>query len=233
MNWQHIKQHIQTHISAPCQCCGLYHEGPHLLCKECLDSIQYSNSCMACGKALPKNNKLCGQCLKTPLSYDQLLVAGNYQYPLQQLIHAYKYHKQSKLAQALAYLLLKKVKTHYTEEAYPKQLVAVPLHSNKLFARGYNQSQLLANNLSLQLKIPCNTQAIYRTKDTPSQAGLNQQKRKQNLKNAFTCTQRLPEHLALIDDVVTTNATVSEISKQLKQAGVKRVDIWCLARAQT
>jgi len=107
----------------------------------------------------------------------------------------------------------------------------VPLHPKKLQNRGFNQSRLITNQLAKSLKIKVLSSGIQRTKQTLAQSGLDSNERKANMRNAFAVSVKLPSHVAIIDDVVTTGMTASELTVQAKKAGAKRVDIWCVARA--
>ncbi len=120
---------------------------------------------------------------------------------------------------------------HYLATDYPLLIIPVPLHRAKLADRGFNQSRLLANKLSNQLSIKVLNKGIRRIKSTQAQSGLDANERRVYMKNAFQIYSQLPAHVAVVDDVVTTGMTVSELTKQAKLAGAQRVDIWCLARA--
>ena len=125
-----------------------------------------------------------------------------------------------------------KIEKEYEEKIYPELIVPVPLHEKRLIQRGYNQSLLLAKILSHHLKVPLSHQDCQRIKNTTAQSSLKEKARKKNLKQAFTLkAQPAIEHIALVDDVITTGATLNELSKVYKNAGVKRIDIWICARA--
>ncbi len=113
----------------------------------------------------------------------------------------------------------------------PDLIVPVPLHWRRRFIRGFNQSQWLANYLGRQLNISVDNKLLMRIRNTPPQQQLRRKQRQKNLKGAFQVKRPVEgQHIALIDDVVTTGSTVSELSRLLKKAGASRVDIWCLAR---
>jgi len=118
-------------------------------------------------------------------------------------------------------------------EEKPDCIVPVPLHFIREFQRGYNQAELIAKQLSYNLEIPLNRNLIKRIRHTPSQSSLSKKERQRNLRKAFVCTQsEMPKFIALVDDVMTTGSTVEAITKILFGAGVKRVDVWCCARAE-
>ena len=119
----------------------------------------------------------------------------------------------------------------------PELIIPVPLHIKKLRKRGFNQSILIAKWVSQAFNIPMDLKIIQRHQLTPAQVDLSRSERLKNLKNAFKFINKNKfklsniRHVALIDDVMTTGATVNEISKILKQAGVEKIEVWCLARA--
>ena len=113
----------------------------------------------------------------------------------------------------------------------PKLVIPVPLHPKRLKERGFNQSQLIGKSIAKTLNIPCSTKGVKRIVNTQAQSGLNSTERKRNIKNAFSVERSLPDHIAIVDDVVTTGMTVSELARQARKCGVKRIDVWCIARA--
>jgi ComF family protein len=113
----------------------------------------------------------------------------------------------------------------------PDLLIPVPLHRERLRERGFNQALELARPLGRRFDIPLDLHSIRRQRETAPQSGLERKARRRNLKGAFILTRELEaKHVALVDDVVTTGSTVSELARMLKRGGVQRVDIWALAR---
>lgn len=113
----------------------------------------------------------------------------------------------------------------------PEAIIAVPLHGKRLKQRGYNQSELIAKQLSRLLGIPLLTDAVIRTKKTEAQSGLSLKQRQSNILQAFQVSQNLPAHIALVDDVFTTGSTLNELSRQLKLAGCEFTQGWVIAHA--
>lgn len=122
----------------------------------------------------------------------------------------------------------------YMDDHWPEIMLPVPLHNKRLRERGYDQALLISKALKKQLHgthMEINDQLIKRTVNSVPQQSLDSTARQKNIRNAFTLRGKPEwEHVALIDDVVTTGATVNEITGILKGNGVKRVDIWCIAR---
>ncbi len=113
---------------------------------------------------------------------------------------------------------------------YPDCLVPVPMHPKKLLQREYNHAWLLAQDISRTFNIPIRNDILYKRIHTRNQINLSAAKRRQNLRNSFQCVNSPPPHIMLVDDVVTTGTTTNIISKLLKQAGCKRVDVFALTR---
>jgi len=155
--------------------------------------------------------------------------------PADALIRQLKYHGVIANARVLGVLLAQSA----TEQQLPlpKLLVPVPLHLAKLRERGFNQAAALARYAGRMLEIPVARAAVVRVRDTPSQTSLDVPKRLRNVQDAFAVngsTQRRKlleaEHVAIVDDVITTGSTVNELRRTLLAAGVRRVDVWAVAQ---
>jgi ComF family protein len=108
----------------------------------------------------------------------------------------------------------------------------VPLHRKRLLERGYNQAAEIAQVLSAELDIPVDRRALTRQRDTPVQSGLSAGQRVDNVRQAFNYSPRRDyRHVAVVDDIVTTGSTVTEITGLLHREGVEFVEVWALARA--
>lgn len=157
--------------------------------------------------------------------------ALDYEAPWDSLLQALKYEAQIGLLPALAALLLAALAR---ERAVSNEvlLMAVPLHERRLGERGYNQSALLARELGRALGLPV-LDGLRRLVDTPPQTRLNRSERMQNLRHAFALAPGLAlhgRHCVLVDDVMTTGATLATIAPLLLRHGAARVDAWVLAR---
>jgi len=213
-----------------------------IICQFCHQKLPSQvNGCAVCalpikqnesGKLLENNKDLiCGECIKQSPPFDKTVAAFHYEPPISDFITQYKFNAQLELLPLLSDYLAKNIQSHYQNKAMPKLLIPVPLHKHKLVKRGFNQSQLIAKRLSKGFGIPVSGNHIQRSKETRPQMELDSNERQQNLKDAFQISQQLPSHIAIIDDVVTTGTTVTELAKQAKSHGATTIDIWCLARA--
>lgn len=111
----------------------------------------------------------------------------------------------------------------------PEILIPLPLHKWRLFFRGFNQAELLTKHLAKSLSIPVDYDALTRIKATKAQSNLGKLARKQNVKGAFEYQAKQPyRHVAIVDDVITTGATVNQVCELLTQAGVTHISVWCI-----
>lgn len=176
--------------------------------------------------------QLCGQCLQKKINpIFNTIPTFNYQGLIKEAVLQLKFYKGLFLSQPLSRLMHHKIRPYYQSNASkPEALICVPLHRKKMRLRGYNQSQLLTKQLSKMMRIPNISGHIKKIKSTCDQSTLPLKDRQKNMKNAFFVSKKLPNHVAIIDDVMTTGETVKELASLLKRHGVKKVDVWCLAR---
>ena len=208
-----------------CPLCHLPANGSHpLWCSHCLARFPCRPYCRHCGNTLAANADHCGQCLTAPRPWQRFYRLGEYQFPLRHLIHQLKFQRKFWLAQPLGELMAQQI-----DEPAPL-LLPIPLHPLRLFQRGFNQSSLIAQAVARQTGSQLDTRRLKRQRYTPPQHTLSKAQRQHNLEQAFILKgEKLPSHVALVDDVVTTGSTVAEAATLLRQAGVKRIDIYCLS----
>ena len=218
---------LQSITQNNCVLCGITCNQD--LCISCRDNLPQipTQHCPTC--LLPTITSLtCGRCLKTPPAFTRTIAALQYTFPVDALIHALKYQSNLAIAPVLAKLLFKK--TSATEK--PDFIVPMPLHPKRLKERGFNQALEIARYLSSKNKITLLPDTCIRVKNTVAQTGLPWKDRQKNIRNAFSCKMDFSsKHIAVIDDVMTTGATLNEISKVLRQCGAEEVSGWVVARA--
>ncbi|MGC6396217.1 comF family protein [Pasteurella multocida] len=208
----------------------------HGLCSRCNQQIRRFAYCGHCGKELTRDALRCGHWLQHKASWDRMVIVGHYVDPLSCLIHRFKFQHAFFLDRTLARLLLLALyharRTHGL--IWPEVLLPVPLHRLRHWQRGYNQSALIANYLAHWLKIPCDHDFLQRIKHTHTQRGLSATERRKNLRHAFRLHPKSQTHryqsVALIDDVITTGATLNELALLLRKAGVEHIQVWGLAK---
>lgn len=229
---------ISDMLPQQCVLCGGDLIGPTSLCLPCQDELPWPvHPCHRCGIELglqPPDHGHCGSCLSDPPVFDRCFAPFRYEYPVRELIASYKFNARFAEGQSLAQLLAEFVIRVYRPEDRPGCLLPVPLHPQRLRERGYNQSMELARAVGRRCRIPVVTRYCQRTRSTRSQKGLSADERAVNLHNAFALNPdalpALPDHVAIVDDVVTTMATVSAVARLLRGAGHRRIDVICLAR---
>lgn len=229
-----IRQELRAR---PCLFCGETTADPALLCADCIADLPWNqHRCKCCALPFPHRSDLdllCGECLQTPAPFTRILSPLRYEFPLDRSLHQFKYQGKRYWQRSFVTLMEAFIQFHYTETTYaiPEVLLPVPMYKDKQKARGFNQAELLAHGLARRLKIPMDNGWLQKTRSTENQAALNKEDRLKNLRGAFAMKEaRNYRHVALIDDVVTTRATVETLAKLLQKQGVQTVDVWCLAR---
>ncbi len=175
---------------------------------------------------------LCGQCLQKAPPFDVTYALYLYEAPITKLILALKFNQALVNARVLGELLATAaLQSWYKTRSLPTVIIPVPLHPTRLKERGFNQSLEIARPLAKALKLPIDTDHCKRNKVTAPQSTLLAAERRDNVKGAFTVSGHFAgQHVAVIDDVITTGSTVTEFCNVLKQHGAQTIDIWCCAR---
>jgi len=227
-------------ILFPITCIGCKKEG-EWICEKCLSEIKTADRqvCPICEKMTVTDGKTCFSCQKiSPLN--GLLVCASYREKnISKMVHNFKYRFIKDLSVPLGKIMVEKIMSSFLP--LPDFIIPVPLHSKRLRWRGFNQSLLLAKQISRELtpgiEIPVLENILERIKHTHSQMKIkNYQDRRKNIKNAFsikdkqTVTGRI---IFLIDDISTTGATIFECAEMLKKYGAKKVFAVVIARQET
>lgn len=190
--------------------------------------------CPICADRLTVIAEACGQCLHTPPAFDRTQAGFYYTAVMQDLIHAFKYDQQLPIGRLLAQLWQPQLDMSDIDAIIP-----VPLHDDRLCERGFNQALELANGLAKNTQITVLPFALKRVKATASQALLDAEQRQHNLKGAFAMDDTAEfdlagcRQVAILDDVLTTGATLNQVALTLKAAFPHlKVQAWALARSQ-
>ncbi|WP_256207433.1 ComF family protein [Nitrosomonas marina] len=220
-------------IHKNCILCGAV--SSHDFCSGCSKSLSRltANVCKICAKTLiTGTTNICGSCLASPPAYSTTIAALIYTFPADMLVHALKYRQQLAIAPVLAELLLETIR-HQQSTDQPDLVIPMPLHPKRLQERGFNQAIEIGRHLSQQLRIQFCHDSCKRIKNTLPQAELPWKMRRDNVKKAFICNQNLSGmHVAIVDDVMTTGATLNELANQLRKQGACRITNWIVTRAQ-
>ncbi len=212
-------------LTTPCLFCGIPATESNI-CSGCRADLPWldANHCHSCAHPLPAPG-LCGRCIAEPPHYDRVVAACRYAFPLDGLIQAYKYSARLVAGPALASLLADRV------EQRPDLIVPIPLTAQRLRERGFNQALELARALGRRLEVPVNAQICVKTRDTVPQTHLPWKARRKNIRGAFVVEGGVAGcHVAVVDDVLTTGATLSELARNLKRAGAATVTGYVIAR---
>lgn len=217
---------------ARCLLCGTAGESRRDLCPGCHGDLPWLvHACVTCAMPLPAaaGGHRCAQCQRRPPGYDAVLAPFRYAPPLDHLIQRLKFHEDLAAGRLLGELLLERVGT--TTNDLPRCLIPVPLHPARLAERGFNQALEIGRPIRKALGIPIAPRLVRRVKATATQSLLPAERRAGNLRGAFAVTGgTVPEHVAILDDVLTTGATAGELARVLKRAGAKKVEVWVVAR---
>ncbi|MCE9549396.1 MAG: ComF family protein [Betaproteobacteria bacterium] len=209
----------------PCFLCGTASRNG-VWCAACDADLPYltAASCPVC--ALPTHDgATCGHCLQQAPHFDRTVAVFAYAFPLNKLVQALKHNEKLMLANSLADKLTQRIAVR------PDYLVAMPLHPARLRARGFNQSFELARHIGRQMDIPVLLNACQRSRDTPPQTALSRKERDKNVRQAFICTQDFSgKHVAIVDDVMTSGASLNEVAQTLRKAGAREISAWVIAR---
>ncbi len=218
-------------LPAHCLLCEQPGMGDIDLCEACWRGLpRNSLACSRCALPMAAPAPACGFCLKSEPAFTKTVAPMQYQGAISTLVPRLKFHQDLAAGRLLAELFCRNT----FDLDRPDILVPVPLHSSRLRRRGFDQALELAKMIAKHKALPLRSDLLFRTRDTAAQSYLDASQRRHNLKNAFFASkQTMPGHVALIDDVMTTGATVQECTKALLKAGAKRVDIWVMARVAT
>jgi len=216
----------QTLLAQDCLLCQGT-SGGQLLCQACARELpSTASACPRCASA-GSSNAECGACLAASPHYDASCAAFDYAYPADALIQALKYGGQLALAGLFAHELHRRI----GRTADIDLIVPLPLHPQRLAERGFNQAAEIAKVLSRLCGIAMDAQLARRVRNTAPQAALPWRERAANMRRAFECSRDLAGfRIAVVDDVMTTGATLDEFARTLKRSGAARVENWVVAR---
>jgi len=206
-----------------CLLCGA-RAGDSLLCDACAAGLpQLPTVCPVCAAPSPAAS-VCGACLAAPPAFDATIAVWPYAFPIDRLVQALKYRGNLPVARLFGAALATRTAARVVDVVVP-----MPLSRERLKTRGFNQAMEIARAAAPREAIE--TDAVERVRDTPSQTDLPYVERARNVKSAFACRRKLDGlRAAVVDDVVTTGASLAELARTLKRAGAVSVENWVIAR---
>lgn len=200
------------------------------LCGDCHKQLPWNHSaCRQCALPLEAGSSLCGLCATDPPAFSKCIAPFRYEPPVATFIVQLKFQQQLRYSRVLGHLLAEYIRTH--SQSLPQCLIPVPLHNQRLRQRGFNQALEIAKPLSKIFNIPLLRNHCVRRKPTLPQSQLSANARRRNIRSAFSIHRPIAfQHVAIVDDVMTTGQTVRALSQLLAKHGVKTIEVWCCAR---
>jgi ComF family protein len=217
-----LKQH--------CLLCAATNASKNGLCEACLNDLPWhpASSCPQCG--LSSDGNTCGSCLSSPPDFDATRAVFLYHFPIDAMMQRYKYGNMLSLSMTFGQLLFAKNKPESIDLIIP-----MPMHPARIKERGFNQAHEIAKVLTKNCREKLDFKSTERIKLTPPQASLPLKERVKNIKGAFKVNGKVKgklasKRIAIVDDVMTTGASLNELAKTLKKAGASHVECWVIAR---
>lgn len=207
------------------------------ICAGCqLDLPWNTNACRICSEPMPSQlsgQVTCGKCLTSQPAFDRCLTAFTFEFPVRQAIHQLKYSQQCYWSRPLS-ACLHRVIDQQSPLYRPEVLIPVPMDRAKKRIRKINQSEEIAKRVGKHMRLPVDGKSVRKIRATSAQSTLSKRERRQNLRGSFEVIGKPRyQHVAIVDDVITTGATAETLARLLKKAGIEEVSIWCIARTPT
>ena len=243
--WQNSAKNFLKRLNLDTECVICAQPGQHSLdlCDDCESLLQQclhtdisgyvSHLCLTCGEELAgAGAESCDECRRCNSTFTRIVAPYRYAFPLDRLLHSQKYGNKRVLGRIFGVLLATSVRTvTQAGVALPSRLISVPLHADRRLKRGYNQSADIARWCARELGLQSSSQAVTRVFDTGSLAGLSRAERQYRILGAFRADESVAgQHLAIVDDVLTTGSTARELARELYDTGAASVELWVLAR---
>lgn len=224
--WRRIGRAVGKRcLAQDCLLCGR-HGADDLLCSDCRSGLpSLPAGCPVCAAPGPAG-RICGACQKIRPGFDSTRAPLRYAFPVDKLVHALKYRHRLAVGRFLGRLMLA------GERPAGDLIVPLPLSPQRLRERGFNQAVEIARPLASALALPLSLSGFHRHRHTPAQAILPWPERRRNICHAFACDLDLDgRRIIVIDDVMTSGATLDEFARLLKAGGAAEVHAWVAARA--
>lgn len=237
--WRLAEAVLDWLLPRHCLMCG-GRSGEENVCPPCrADLPRQVDVCNLCALALEgESGGTCGRCLSRPPPWDHVLAALDYSFPVDVLVQRFKFSRNLACGEVLGQALARAVRDAGpgSTGGYdpPQRIVPVPLHRRRLAKRSFNQAGVVAQFVSRQTGIPVDSRLLSRVRMTHAQSGLDARSRRRNTRGAFHArAMRAADirHAVLLDDVMTTGATLEACTRELKRVGIGRVTLWVVARA--
>ena len=225
MDVKKILKDIFYPVNLTCSVCKRESFSGESVCDGCKSIMPYNNKsvCGHCGRATPYAIEYCDYCKDKQTFLDIARSVYEYEYPLNVLVRRLKYSGERFLAKEFAKEMLP---LYFKAIGYADAILFVPMSSGRKRERGYNQSEELAKALAKLVELPLLSDVLVKTKETDSQVGLERKERLRNVKGSISVKNRVQikgKRILVVDDVMTTGATLEVIAEKLKDAGASEV----------
>ncbi|MDN3520548.1 ComF family protein [Halomonas ramblicola] len=220
---------LRRALPGRCAFCLSPRSGERPWCPACFEALPWNlPACPRCAEPQPDrfSGRLCGACLRRPPAFARARAPLRYADEVAWLVRRFKFQASPRAGAVLLALLERGLADEAL--AWPQAIVPVPLHPRRSRTRGFDQAEWLARRLARRLEVPL--RHGERRRDTPSQRGLDRAERRANLRHGFRVTGPLPRRVALLDDVMTTGATLDALGRACRAAGAEEVEAWAVAR---
>lgn len=213
-------------LGGDCLLCGARSPGA-LACPACTAALPVLRAaCPTCALPMPRDEK-CGRCLRRAPALDSARAALEYRFPVDRVMRRFKFAGDLAAGEWLAGRLAVAV----AAAPVPELVVVPPIDATRLRTRGFNQALEVARVVAAARRVRLDRDAVIRVRVVAPQSTLGSRERRANLRGVFACRRELGgRHVAIVDDVMTTGATVEAVALALRQAGARRVDAWVVAR---
>lgn len=227
MRW--VDESVALLAPPRCACCGRA-EPSGLVCPACQPELPWNlTACPSCAQPLPAV-ATCANCLKRAPSFDRAWTPFVFEDPVRHGVLSLKYGARFEQARVLGQLMAQQLAQRAAP--LPELLIPVPLPRTRLYTRGYNQAMELARALQRVLGLQIDHRCARLLRAPRDQIGQTAAQRRRNLREAFVVERDLSGmHVALIDDVMTTGATLDALARAARKAGAAHIEAWALARA--
>jgi ComF family protein len=224
------KNHIKNNLNQSREENDALRANIHAACRACLESLPFhaAASCPQCG--LISDGNVCGSCLNSPPDFDATKSVFLYAFPIDAMMVRYKYGNSLNLGNTFGEFLAEKINVEDCIKNIDL-IIPMPMHPQRLKERGFNQALEIAKILCKKSKEKLDYKSVERQTLTPPQASLPLKERVKNIKGAFKVNADFAgKRIAIVDDVMTTGASLNELAKTLKKAGAAHVECWVIAR---
>lgn len=217
--------------------CYICKKKPTFICDDCVNKLpylldSYCNMCLSYLGNNIKNDLYCGECLKKPPLFKRAFAIFWYEGEIKEIMHEMKFKNKFFYVKNLMNIQRDAIDKIFKDIENIEAIVPIPLSNKRKLERGYNQSLLIAKELSKITGIPVNNN-ILKKKDIPPQIALSREDRFKNVKGAFYMEKKnCFDKIILVDDIITTTATIREAAKALKKGGCNEIYVFALCRAK-